>query len=250
LAREPLQVHIAWQRIGEAIMALLGQGALVIWHDVRDETDYNEWHSKEHMLERVAVPGFRRGLRYVALAGSPRYLNLYEVDEVATLMSRPYLDRLNAPTPWTRRVLPTVYNNSRTLCRVVASQGGAGICAFLLTVQLAPERARADALRAWLSDEVLAQLAARPGVIGAHLLEGDQVASRTGTEEKRLRGVADAVAEWIVLVGGYDADALHAAQRDELADERLAAQSSATEPTVGLYQFLHAITEPDLARGA
>ena len=66
-------------------MALLGQGALVIWHDVRDESDYNEWHSKEHMLERVAVPGFRRGLRYVALAGSPKYLNVYEVDDVATL---------------------------------------------------------------------------------------------------------------------------------------------------------------------
>jgi hypothetical protein len=52
-------------------MALLGKGALVIWHDVQDETDYNEWHSKEHMLERVAVPGFRRGLRYVAIAASP-----------------------------------------------------------------------------------------------------------------------------------------------------------------------------------
>ena len=60
-------------------MAMLGKGALIIWHDVRDETDYNEWHSKEHMLERVGVPGFRRGLRYFAIAGSPKYLNLYEV---------------------------------------------------------------------------------------------------------------------------------------------------------------------------
>jgi hypothetical protein len=226
-------------------MALLGQGALVIWHDVRDETDYNEWHSKEHMLERVAVPGFRRGLRYVALAGSPKYLNLYEVDEVATLTSRPYLDRLNDPTPWTRRALPNVYNNSRTLCRVVASRG-VGICAFLLTVQLAPERARADTLRAWLSDEVLGQLAARPGIVGAHLLEGDQAASLTGTEEKRLRGAADAIADWIVLVGGYDADALQAAQDDALAPAQLGAHGAAA-PTLGLYRFLHAITEPDLA---
>jgi hypothetical protein len=228
-------------------MALLGQGALVIWHDVRDETDYNEWHSKEHMLERVAVPGFRRGLRYVALAGSPKYLNLYEVDDVATLTSRPYLDRLNDPTPWTRRVLPAVYNNSRTLCRVVASRGGAGICAFLLTVQLAPERARTDALRAWLGDEVLAQLAARPGIVGAHLLEGDQRASQTGTEEKRLRGVADAIADWIVLVGGYDAAALQTARGDAFARERLAVHGAAGAPKVGLYRFLHAITEPDLA---
>ena len=57
-------------------MPWLGRGALVIWHDVHDETDYNEWHSKEHMLERVGVPGFRRGMRYVAVAESPKYLNL------------------------------------------------------------------------------------------------------------------------------------------------------------------------------
>ena len=228
-------------------MALLGQGALVIWHDVRDETDYNEWHSKEHMLERVAVPGFRRGLRYVALAGSPRYLNLYEVDEVATLTSRPYLDRLNDPTPWTQRALPNVYNNSRTLCRVVASRGGAGICGFLLTVQLAPQRARTDALRAWLVDEILAQLAEPPGTIGAHLLEGDQAASLTGTEEKRLRGAADAIADWIVLVGGYDADAVQSLSDETFGQEHLFARGAAAAPSVGLYQLLHAITEPDLA---
>ena len=39
-------------------MSLLGEGALVIWHDIAPgcEGDYNEWHSKEHMLERVGVP--------------------------------------------------------------------------------------------------------------------------------------------------------------------------------------------------
>jgi hypothetical protein len=229
-------------------MALLGQGALVIWHDVQDEIDYNEWHSKEHMLERVAVPGFRRGLRYVALAGAPKYLNLYEVDEVATLTSQPYLDRLNDPTPWTRRALPTMRNNSRTLCRVAASRGSAGVCGFLLTMQLAPQRAEADALRAWLVEAVLPQLVERPGIIGAHLLEGDEAASRTGTEEKRLRGAADAIADWIVLVGGYRSEAIQAARDDMLADEQLVAHGAAAAPTVGLYQLMHAITEPDLAR--
>ena len=228
-------------------MALLGKGALVIWHDVHDETDYNEWHSKEHMLERVAVPGFRRGLRYVALAGSPKYMNLYEVDDLATLTSGPYLARLNDPTPWTRRALPNMHNNSRTLCRVVASHGYGGICGFILTLQLAPRRGRAVALRAWLIEEILPQLVGRPGIIGAHLLEGDQAASRTGTEEKRLRGDADAVADWIVLVGGYDADDLHRVGDGTLSEEHLLAHGAAAGPTFGLYRLLHAITEPDLA---
>ena len=70
-------------------MALLGKGALVIWHDPEPEaeSDYNEWHSKEHMFERVSVPGFRRGHRAVAISGAPKYFNLYEVDDVATLES-------------------------------------------------------------------------------------------------------------------------------------------------------------------
>ena len=225
-------------------MALLGEGALVIWHDVRAETDYNEWHSKEHMLERVRVPGFRRGLRYVAVAGSPRYMNLYEVDDAATLTSKPYLDRLNDPTPWTRRVLPSMRNNSRTLCRVVASHG-AGICGYLLTVQLAPQPDREQELRLWLANDALPALAGRPGIIGAHLLEGDQAASRTGTEEKRLRGAADAIADLVVLVGGYDADALRAAGDDVVSKGQLVAHG-AVEPTIGLYQLLHAVTEPDL----
>lgn len=228
-------------------MTLLGKGALVIWHDVQDETEYNDWHSKEHMLERVGVPGFRRGLRYVAIAGSPRYMNLYEVDDIATLTSKPYLDRLNDPTPWTRRALPGLYNNSRTLCRLVSSHGGRGICGFVLTVQLAAQPDRADALRAWLTGEALPPLVERPGIIGARLLQGDQAASRTATHERRLRSDADVVADWIVLVGGYDADALQAACTDLMSEGPLASHGAAAAPTPGLYQFLHGITEPDLA---
>ena len=225
---------------------MLGRGALVIWHDVRDESDYNEWHSKEHILERVGVPGFRRGLRYVAIAGSPRYLDLYEVDDVATLTSKPYLDRLNDPTPWTRRALPGFYNTSRTLCRVVASHGGRGIFGFVLTVQLEAQLHRADELSGWLTGDALPGLAQRAGIIGAHLLQGDQSASRTATEEKRLRGDADAVADWIVLLGGYDADALQADGKDALNASQCVRHGAAAPPRVGLYQFLHGITEPDL----
>ena len=115
-------------------MSLLGKGALVIWHDITadGEADYNEWHSKEHLLERVGVPGFRRGHRLQAVSGSPRYLNLYEVEDLATLTSQPYLDRLNDPTPWTQRALGHFRDNNRTLCRVAASIGN-GVCGNLLT---------------------------------------------------------------------------------------------------------------------
>jgi len=227
-------------------MSLLGKGALAIWHDIAadGETDYNEWHSKEHLSERVGVPGFRRGHRLRAVSGSPRYLNLYEVEDLATLTSRPYLDRLNAPTPWTQRALRHFRDNNRTLCRVVASLGN-GVCGNLLTVQLSVTQGQGDALRAWLTEQILPVLVREPGVLGAHYLEGDVAASRTETEEKRLRTGADAIADRVVLVSGYDADALETIGRTTLSPAALEAHGASVSQAA-VYRLLHCITEADL----
>jgi hypothetical protein len=227
-------------------MSLLGKGAMVIWHDIAAgcESDYNEWHSKEHMLERVGVPGFRRGHRYQAISGSPKFLNLYEVEALATLTSQPYLDRLNHPTPWTQKTMGYFRNNNRTLCRVVATVGN-GICADLLTIQLAAAPGRGEELGRWLALQVSA-LIDRPGVLGAHYLEGDLAASRTETEEKRLRAGSDAIADRVVLVGGYDAEALGDLRRSVLAPAALAEQGAEAPQQAAVYRLLHCITEPDL----
>ncbi len=227
-------------------MPLLGKGALMIWHDIvpEGEVDYNEWHSKEHMLERIGVPGFLRGHRYGAESASPRYVNFYEVEDIAVLTSQPYLDRLNDPTPWTRRALPYFRNNSRTLCRVVASFGQ-GVPGRLLTLAISPGE-QPDALRAWLVDEALPGLLERPGIIGAHLLEGDPAASRTETAERRLRGQADAVADWVVLVGAYEPDALEQVARDQLSDASLGSHGGTAAARPGIYRLMHCITKADL----
>jgi hypothetical protein len=190
------------------------------------------------------VPGFRRGFRYQAISGSPKFLNLYEVETLATLTSRPYLDRLNHPTPWSQKAMSYIRNNNRTLCRVVASVGS-GVCADLLTIQLAATPGRGDGLGDWLAATMPA-LVERPGVLGAHYLEGDQAASRTETEEKRLRAGSDAIADRVVLVGGYDAEALSEVRRSVLAPAALVAQGADEAQTAAVYQLLHCITEPDL----
>ena len=50
-------------------MSLAGLGAVAIWHDLlpAGRDDFHEWHNREHMPERVAIPGFRRGRRYIAV---------------------------------------------------------------------------------------------------------------------------------------------------------------------------------------
>src|SRR5262245_40452423 len=117
-------------------MALPGSGCFVAWHDLQPgrEADHDHWHTHEHMIERVAIPGFLRGLRYRSAGGSPRVCTIYHAESVATFTSPVYLERLNSPTPWTRQVLPLFVGMNRTLC-TVASTHGHGIGGHLLTIQ-------------------------------------------------------------------------------------------------------------------
>ena len=80
-------------------MSLAGAGVVAIWHDLLPEAkgDFYEWHNREHMPERVGIPGFRRGRRYIAVDGVPEYFNLYEADSPEVLGGRDYLERLNSP---------------------------------------------------------------------------------------------------------------------------------------------------------
>ena len=79
---------------------LLGQAVMVNWTDVAVEHRhaYYEWHSREHMIGRVAIPGFCRGRRYIASQANRNFLICYEVEHVDVLRSPAYLDKANAPS--------------------------------------------------------------------------------------------------------------------------------------------------------
>ena len=79
-------------------MSLAGKGVVAIWHDLLPEAkdDFYEWHNREHMPERVGIPGFRRGRRYIAISGAPEFFNLYEAEnETVSVRQRlyPFADR-------------------------------------------------------------------------------------------------------------------------------------------------------------
>jgi len=228
---------------------LLEQGAFVAWHDVTPgrEAEYDRWHSHEHMAERVATPGFHRGRRYVADGRGPRCLVLYEVADIGVLTSPAYRERLDNPTAWTRDIMPSVCGMNRTLCRVAASFG-AGIGRALLSCRLAPRARAADALQRGLRAE-LAGLATAPGLVGAHLLLADKAASGASTRESRLRGTADAVADWVVLVEGYDREAVAMLARGSLAPATLERLGAAPGAIVDPYRLAHIVAEGD-ATGA
>jgi hypothetical protein len=102
-------------------------GILAIFNDCRAgrEAEFEEWFQGEHLLERLAVPGFLFGRRHRAISGSSGYFNFYLVETPAVLTSKPYLDRLDNPTPLTRKVMSEIFiNMNRTVCHRTLRRGG------------------------------------------------------------------------------------------------------------------------------
>jgi hypothetical protein len=99
---------------------MTSRGILAIFNNVapgRDD-DFNNWFQGEHLPERLAVPGFLYGRRHQALSGSSAYFNFYVVEGPAVLTSKPYLDRLNDPTPRSRVTMTEIFKDMcRTVCR-------------------------------------------------------------------------------------------------------------------------------------
>jgi hypothetical protein len=193
-------------------MSLAGLGAVCIWHDLLPEAkeEFYQWHNREHMPERVAIPGFRTGRRYIALAGTPEYFNLYEADSVDVLGGSDYLNRLNAPTEWTRRVVPSFRNVSRSICRV-AYTSGVGQGGFMLTLRFDVAPAERLSVEAALTRRLMPPLAERKGISGVHLCLADDDISKIDTAEKKTRTDGTLVPAWIVLIEGNAAADVQAA---------------------------------------
>ena len=89
-------------------MNLAGRGIVAIWHDIllEGQAEFYEWHNREHMPERMGIPGFRRGRRYIAVHGTPQFFCFYEGEDLGVVVGPAYLERLNNPSEWTRTSWP------------------------------------------------------------------------------------------------------------------------------------------------
>src|SRR5688572_17186949 len=212
---------------------MLGKVAVTMWWDVPPEmkSEWEDWHSHEHMPERLGIPGFLRGTRWIALSGEPSYFVLYEAARLSTIVGGAYLERLNNPTPWSRKMMPHHRNMVRSVCRVEASFG-AGLGHALLTVRLSPEDAHA--VSAWLTTRLLPAVPSRKGLVAARLLRNIARPDAQRTTEQRIRG-GDAAADWIVLINGYSVEAVASIAAQEL--------NEVPGAVAGLYRLAHVLTE-------
>jgi hypothetical protein len=220
-------------------MSLSGNGVVAIWNDIRPDArdDFFEWHNREHMPERVDIPGFRRGRRYAALDAQPEFFTLYETDGPEVLTGTEYLARLNNPTHWTRRAAAAFVNTSRSLCRVAWSLGSAE-GGLMMTFRCEVTEGREVEMMRLLKDGALPRLADQPGIVGAHVCLADRAASNVQTAEKKVRSEASQVPGWIILVeGGSEAATLKSVCDGILSSETLRAAGAIAPIERGLYQL-------------
>jgi hypothetical protein len=185
-----------------------GAGFLAIWTDIAatHETDYLHWLTREHTAERVGVPGFLGVRMFRAVKEDPRrYFILYELASPEVVDSPAYLARLNAPTPWSSRMMPHLGNFKRgggALGRMCGMGSGGVIAVGRL----------ASPGDAGPVEEQLPRLASMDRICGARTLIVDPIRTTVPTQEKSLRGGDDAFAG-LLMVEGYDQPAVAAAFR-------------------------------------
>jgi hypothetical protein len=185
---------------------LAGEAVVAIWNGIQPEAreSFYDWHVNEHMPERVGIPGFRRGRRYIAAddATHPEFFTLYEADAMPVLQGADYQGRLNDPTPGTVANTSRFTDTFRALSRVLVSHGpGAG--AAILTIRFDCDEQHLIAVRAL----VRAAAEARH-VTGAHLCRGDLAASLIRTTETRDRTDIQPPPSCFVLVEATEPAAL------------------------------------------
>ena len=223
-------------------MPLLGKGVLAIWHAMTPEGDREmiRWHDREHVAERVGVPGFLRGRRYAHASRPRHYLDFYETESAETIRSQPYLDRLNQPTPWTQRVLPHFRDTFRIGCRVVASVGR-GQGGTMLTLRPRPAAGREADLRGWLTGPALGQLAEPTGVVAVHVLETVPETTSIRTAEGKLKGgevgAVEAVPPFVLVVEATDPAAADTLLAGPLGAATIAPNGVTGDLAAGVYRL-------------
>jgi hypothetical protein len=170
-------------------------GILALWNNCAPghEADYEAWYQGEHLPERLAVPGILRGRRYEAIAGEPHYFTYYETVSPSVFASPAYLERVENPTPMTRKIMSGVFiDMSRTVCCRVACHGDMR-GAVAVTARLADgeqtDGALADGIGTMAGD-----LAGLPGVARVELWVASDETDQSASAESKLRGGDETIA--------------------------------------------------------
>src|SRR4051812_27731717 len=183
-----------------------GAGFLAIWSDVEPAalTDYRHWLTREHTTERVTTKGFL-AVRVFRAERSDlnRFFILYDVEAPEVLDGPAYLARLNAPTPWSQRIMPQLGNFVRGGGVVTARAGrGEGSTVVAMRMERLPQAPR----------RLAEDIAALDGIAAVQIGATDLARTSVPTIEKGMRR-QEGVFAGLLLIEALDEKSLRDALR-------------------------------------
>lgn len=222
-------------------MPMAGKGMLLTSMniDAAHEAEFNRWYDREHLEERVAIPGFLEARRYVAHQGNPKYLSLYSTETFEVLDSPTYRTALANQTAWSKANIANFKDMIRGVSRITISRG-TGRGAALGIIRLRPPAGEHDKLRTALRDQL--DPAKLDGIISMHLLENDPALSKPITDDPTAPNPG--AGDWFVLIDATDVSVVPAASA-RFSD------NAAIKPLVvtsGVYRLMWDLAKSDLPR--
>jgi hypothetical protein len=220
-------------------MPMAGKGMLLTSMniDATHEAEFNRWYDREHLEERVAIPGFLEARRYVAHDGNPKYLSLYSTESFEVLDSPTYRTALANQTAWSKANIANFKDMIRGVSRITISRG-TGRGAALGIIRLRPPAGSHDNVRTALRD--LLDPAIHDGIISMHLLENDAALSKPITDDPNAANPG--AGDWFVLVDATDVGVIPATVAQFTCNDTL-------KPMVishGVYRLMWDLAKSDL----
>jgi len=189
-------------------MALKGNAFLALWNDIMRsrEPEYDQWHTLEHVPERVSVTGIHEARRYVnRRRESHRYFTLYDFDSIDVFESPEYVDLLRNPTPWSSAMRPDFSNFVRAPCTLRESRGigiGAAIACLCVDSRMVDDAKAAATLE---------QVRAMPRITATHWGDGKGGLPTVAWKEAPSATTAQRAFDRVLLIEALDRPAAEAA---------------------------------------
>jgi hypothetical protein len=174
-------------------------GQLSIWTDVdpAHELDFNRWYNREHLQERMRIPGFRRARRFRSLVSCPRpYLALYDTDSVQIFQSPAYSQAFAQQSEWSQRNFARMRETQRRVGELLVDVGqgeGGALALFVI------KSAKLQPIQAGSHFQTVVE---RDHVVRASLLRTD-----VDLSAPLLSAAPAAQADMVAMVEATDADA-------------------------------------------
>ncbi len=168
-----------------------------ICNDVEDE--FNTWYETQHVPERLAIDGFLSASRWHTSSRSQAYMATYRCSGTDTLEQPAYLERLENPTEWTRRMMPQFKNMVRSVCHETWAEG-TDQGTHAIAIRCAPHSGKKDLAREFLITAMAERIRTHKTIARVALWEAAEGSVSQASPEETLRGERDTRVTWVVFI--------------------------------------------------